>query len=251
MRVVFFSFLFIIFCASCNEITREKNNYPNNITVSNQDGQPRDSLTFYYPFTVKRDSSLLLTNIDSFRCSWYSSNLFAAKEPILYNYYLGHDMYRFLWLRSFDKPVIISLHKDEEKIWLITKELDKQPQFIELHYISHFKPIKIKHNENNIATGIDVKPDSILKLDRQAKLILNERKNLSIDEWNRFERLLLKSNFWSKQIKNSGGIDGSEWIIEAHLKNKYWVVDKWSPKNDYRKCGEYLIGLSGLKEAIY
>ena len=47
------------------------------------------------------------------------------------------------------------------------------------------------------------------------------------------------------------GLDGAEWIIEGHKQSKYWFVDRWSPKGNFRKAGEYLILESGLHEKIY
>lgn len=72
----------------------------------------KDSLTFYYPTLIKTDSRNIETGIDTFKLNWYSSALYCANEPVLYNYYQGHDIYRFLWLRSFHRPVVFSLHKN-------------------------------------------------------------------------------------------------------------------------------------------
>jgi hypothetical protein len=50
---------------------------------------------------------------------------------------------------------------------------------------------------------------------------------------------------------DSSGIDGSEWTIEAHFKNKYWFVNRWSPDDNFKTAGEYLIRKSGINEEIY
>ncbi|GHV58202.1 hypothetical protein FACS1894182_09410 [Bacteroidia bacterium] len=80
--------------------------------VKNNMTKQKDSLTFYYPTLIKTDSRNIETGIDTFKLNWYSSALYCANEPVLYNYYQGHDIYRFLWLRSFHRPVVFSLHKN-------------------------------------------------------------------------------------------------------------------------------------------
>ena len=123
-------FLFIcigVLSFSCNV---ENYKYPNDPKISNISGQPYDSLTFYFPFVIKSDNKSIKIEIDSFEQNWYSSTLYSAKEPILYNCYQGHDIYRFLWLRSFHRPVIFSLNRKGNEVWLTTKMLNKQPDFM-------------------------------------------------------------------------------------------------------------------------
>jgi hypothetical protein len=92
----------------------------------------------------------------------------------------------------------------------------------------------------------------VFKVDKTASIVYNETKQLSKQEWEEFEYLLNSFSFWMAQpCEESDGLDGSEWTIEAHLKNRYWFVSRWSPKNNFRKAGEYLINKSGIKEEIY
>lgn len=244
-----------LFFASCSQITTVKEYYPKDTTISRTDGTPRDSLSFYYPITIQRDNQIYKTEINSFMLNWFSSALYSAQEPILYNYYLEHDIYRFLWLRSFHKPVVFSLHKDGEKVWLTTKELDKQPNFMDISFVKFVPPVILPNVEidttvSNRNNKIPV--DSVLKADRKATIVLNETKQLSEREWKEFEKIIAECSFWSsKPCVESFGLDGSRWIIEGHLKSKYWFVNRWSPKDNFRKAGEYLIKKSGLKEEVY
>jgi len=94
--------------------------------------------------------------------------------------------------------------------------------------------------------------DSIVKADRKAEVIFTQTKQLSINEWNEFELLLKNCSFWNRlPFVDSSGIDGSEWTIEAHFKNKYWFVNRWSPDDNFKTAGEYLIRKSGINEEIY
>lgn len=247
-------FLGLLF-VSCSETPIDKDYYPKDTTVSGTNGTPKDSLSFYYPTTIQKDTQIFKIDIDTFMLNWFSSALYSAKEPILYNYYLGHDIYRFLWLRSFHRPVVFSLHKDGDKVWLTTKELDRQPNFMEITYVKFTPPIilpngEIDTTESNRTDELPV--DSVSKPDRKAILILNETKQLSEAEWKEFEKMIADCSFWtSEPCDERFGIDGSRWIIEGHLKSKYWFVNRWSPKDNFRKAGEYLISKSGPKEAVY
>ena len=84
------------------------------------------------------------------------------------------------------------------------------------------------------------------------KIIFDETKHLTKIEWDKFENIILSCSFWTlPPIINIFGYDGSEWILEGHLENKYWFVARWSPIDKFASCGNYLINLSGLKEKIY
>ena len=229
-------FLIGLLSASCNQSGQDS--YPKDPTVSNKNGLPKDSLTFYFPTVFKYNGKTTKTNIDTFVLNWYSSALYAFKEPILYNYYQGHDIYRFLWLRSFHRPVVFILSKNGDTVSLTTKELDRQPNFFAMKY------------------STPGKPDSLVIADRKANIVVNETKKLSAIEWKKFESLLTQCNFWSMNTTEKvNGNDGSEWIIEAHLQDKYAFVDRWSPsdrhQDNYANCGKYLIDLSGQKYEIY
>lgn len=181
--------------------------------------------------------------MDTFELLWYSSALYCAKEPILFNYYQNQEIYRFLWIRSFHHPMVFSLKKHRNKVILNIKKLDRIPQFC-----TEYEIIESMGDEN-------VTRDTIVhKANRQANLVLNQTIHLSVKEWNQFEKLLNKSSFWRAPIKKEDiGTDGSEWIIEAHLKHQYWFANRWSPQGEFKTAGEYLIHLSGLleKEEVY
>lgn len=253
---IIIALLFGVSFISCYIAKTEKENYSNNPRISNRQGVPKDSLTFYFPTSISQDTGIVKTEIDTFTLNWFSSALYSAKEPILYNFYTGHDIYRFLWLRSFHRPVVISLHKDEDKVWLTIKELDKQPEFMDmLKPIKFFEPKRLPNGDydtTRIVIDIETEREVIKKADRKANIILNHTKKLTEKEWKEFETLLSNCSFWtSKPYIDVLGCDGSEWTIEGHLKGRYWFMKRWSPRDNFRKAGEYLIHKSGLKEEIY
>lgn len=188
-----------------------------------------------------------------------STNLYALKEPILYNDYLGKEQYRFLWLRSFHLPMVFTIANDNEKITLHTKKLDRQPMFEDYSYA----PDNPSEDSSYVRQGYKVikqldssegKPEwiTVIKADRRANITYDSTKNLTISDWNRFETLLSNANFWNiKPYDWAGHTDGATWIIEAHSQNRYRYIVRQSPEGDIHEIGKFLIDLSGVKEEIY
>lgn len=225
--------------------------YPESASFSKPNGQPKDSASYFFPTELNFGDSVVKTGLDTFNLNWYSSQLFPTKEPILFNYYLGHDIYRFTWLRSFDNPVVLTINKKDDKVWLTVKKLDRHPQFMPTRVIADFVPPKFGEPYDT-TKKMDLDKYPIEQPDRHANLEINETKSLTATEWNEFENLLTKTNYWTMSpTQESFGLDGAQWIIEAHFLNKYWLVDRWSPEDNYKQVGLYLIKLSGLDEEIY
>ena len=243
----------VILLASCN--IKKKPAEFNTKLFADTLSLPKDSLGFYYPAKIFSDKP----SLDSFVQNWYSSALYSFKEPLLSQNYIGHDVYRFLWLRSFHRPVVFTLQKMDSKIGLTTKMLDKQPMFHDDHFIANDSIFSKGEKQEYINAGYSIKkrrPHYLVyekKADRTANIIYNRKQYLSIDDWNKFEQLLLKANFWKLPTNiDDGSTDGAQWIIEGHLKRRYHVVNSHGPLTDgYGELGVFLIKLSGLDETIY
>jgi hypothetical protein len=254
-------FLAHILTSLCGQTITDIKNYPNDSLLSTINGTPKDSTTFYFPNTIQVDSQNFKTEIDTILLSWFSGDLYAANEPILFNYYLGQDMYRFLWLRSFQRPVVFTIKKSENQITLTTKILDREAQEDNLAYDPREWQGKENIPEKHLKDGLKKKKYRIerygdtlviIKHAKTASLVYNKTKKLSKDEWDQFESILNECSFWtSKPCVNGLGLDGSEWIIEGHFKHKYWFMQRWSPTDKFKKAGEYLINKSRIKEEIY
>ncbi|MHC1704987.1 MAG: hypothetical protein AB9846_13845 [Tenuifilaceae bacterium] len=228
-------------------------------TISSYDGILKDSMNFHFPNNYYNDSLWIKTKIDKFHLNWYSSYLKCFKAPILYNYYLGYESYRFLWLRSFNRAVLITLTKENRKIVINTKILSKRPNFntilynvktgkgktndtIRLMYLDKIQMFKILQYADSIAL-----PKYNVEFAIDTSVLLNSK------NWNEFNKLIEQSDFWQKEpYVESFGLDGSEWVLEGQVYEKYHFVSRWSPKDNFRKCCEYLIKISSLKnEEIY
>jgi hypothetical protein len=157
---------------------------------------------------------------DRFKANWYSRSLTVMKEPSLS---VGQkretESYRFLWLRSFDNPIVVRIWRSESNVYLITKQLD---------------------GDGGHHPG---------------KLVVNKSRSLSMKEWDEFTALLQQSSYWTQPTTiDDLGNDGAQWILEGAKEGRYHIVDRWTPKTDdpHRKACWYLLELSGLKpEKIY
>ena len=123
MKYFYWIILILAFCGCNIPQENESKCYPKDTLISDMTGKPKDSLTYYFPRKVFKDSSFISTNIDTFKLDWYSVNLSCFKAPILYNFYLNRDIFRFLWLRSFHDNVIITLERTKDKVILTTIRL--------------------------------------------------------------------------------------------------------------------------------
>ncbi len=151
---------------------------------------------------------------------WYPKHLEAMKEPSLFQQSTNKavEQYRFLWLRTFHKPIAVRVRKDSAGITL---------RVIRLSGAGGYDPGKIDH-EGSFA--------------------------LTADQWNRFLKLLSESSFWDTPSaeKDLGGLDGSQWVLEGQAAGRYHVVDRWTPSSHGEKrhlegfvaCCRYLLMLS-------
>ena len=249
--------LFVLVCIlSCG---RKTYNYPQNRTVANEKGMLSDSLGFYFSTFEPSDSSQNEFVRDTFWQKYLSTNLYAFKEPVLYNDYLGKEQYRFLWLRSFHLPMVFTIVNANGDITLTTKKLDRQPLFQDERYVD-----MPDIDSNYIAQGYQLTKEidtvekgrtelvTVIKADRKANIIYDSTKTLIKEDWSHFLKLLSEAKFWNlKPYDWAGHTYGAMWVIEAHTKEGYKYLVRQSPSGKIRQMGELLITLSGLKEEIY
>ncbi len=190
------SLIITIGMTGCENITR-KYSYPQSPTFSRPNGEPNDTLTFFFPASLRYSDSIILTNLDTFRLNWYSSQLFPSKEKILFNYYLGQDTYRFTWLWSFANPVFITLNRKDERVWLTAKKLDRTPTFMTTHVLSFIAPkVGSKKRLGKRSKEVKTPYPQVIPPKRNADIETLITKELSMLEWKTFEKKLKSANFW-------------------------------------------------------
>ena len=136
--------------------------------------------------------------LDDFRIAWYSKHLAAMDEPSLWRTPPNTEIYRVLWLRTFDAPMVFRLIiKPDRSSKLVTKRTNGQ---------GGYEPGRVVINK---ATQIDKEETQILLA------------------------TLVRIKFWGAQTNETGlgGFDGARWIIEGVKNGKYHVVDRWAVAN--------------------
>ena len=94
-----YAFLFFLLGNySCNYTRNELYSFTNNQSIADLYGMPINDSMNYFPRDLFIDtietSSGFKIQYDTFRVCWYSQVLLKLNEPILYNSYLGKEIYR-------------------------------------------------------------------------------------------------------------------------------------------------------------
>lgn len=190
------------------------------------DNMPTGAPAVYFPKELYYDSAPKI--YDTTHMKWYSRQLDALDEPVLYNSKTIKEAYRFTYLRSYDEPLAVRIENENGQVYLYTKLTDGKG-------------------------GED-----------PGGLIIHTKKMLSMEQWDHFCSLVEKINYWKMEAKEKdvlpkkekGVIEtvliksgGAHWILEGVRRGRYHFVDRWSPdqKNVFRQCCEYLLELSNLK----
>lgn len=245
------SFLFI----SCKNNRHTYTSYIEDSTISNKIGRLRDYSTLSLPLYLRRNNTIDTTGVDSLHDQvMISTYLKASNEPILYNYYLGHDIYRLIWCPFRDFPLIISLHKQNNKVWI-------ESSIISINGIWSLPQEPEPNRQLNREINSQIKKEIVTvreiiftpnKREREffgstmPRVRLKLKREISLKEWTDFEKMLNEYNFQNnKSYKiDSPSIDCDHWFIEGHLKNGYRLIKS----KGHSKIGNYLFGLSGLKK---
>jgi hypothetical protein len=153
-------------------------------------------------------------SVDSSTVISLSEKLFKAREPVLSNFYTGNETYRFIWSRAFHYDYFIRISKQGIKHFIHTTKLDKKTHNVE-----------------------------------------SEEKSISLKDFEEFKKVLYNGNFWAMpSYKHVSALDGSNWIIEAHIPIGYKVLYRFKPGLIYedelvlRQGGEWLIRKSGISQ---
>jgi hypothetical protein len=150
--------------------------------------------------------------------SLYSKYLEGFSEPSLFEQSKSSSSqsYRFLWLRSFHKPVLVRLDVGSDAIGRVT--------------------IKIGRGPGVSATGGPV--------DERNRRLTKQQTDAFLDQINSL-------GFWelSPQEDPVSGPDGARWIIEGVKNGQYHVAHRWTPKDGaVRALGlDLAMDLGGIK----
>ncbi len=202
--------------------------YLHDTSISDEQGHPKEQYVYYFPFSDTTDDGpgyYKWTRLNERSQQYLSDPLWTLKEPVLSNYYIGHDMYRFTRLPSLvNYNEAITIHRMGDSVWLHVAEV-----------IYAYEPPK------GINKWFEKYPD-------KGSWGWKERtKKLSLVHWNYFMELLRDQAFWQMSTHGSAmGCDGEDWILEAHTKEKYHAVVRWGADEGtpFYRCADYLMRLA-------
>jgi hypothetical protein len=161
---------------------------------------------YYVPVNNGNDNSI---GVDEFDATLITKHLISFNEKNLTEYKCECEIYRFLWLRSFHNPIVITITKTESNISLQWKRTDGE---------GDFEPKNLVEN----------------------RIIF-----LSIMQWSEFKEKLNNIVFWNNPTKFDENIvrvlDGSYMIMEGIKNNQYHISEI-----DIYKISNYLIELTEL-----
>ncbi|MDP1617646.1 hypothetical protein [Phenylobacterium sp.] len=182
----------------------------------------------YFPASLMRTTYTCRENgnapvLDDWEVAWYSRHLAAAGEPSLLEAVKQgtprRDVYRFTWLRSFEKPIIIRIERAKSGALLMTaSRLSGMGGYV---------------------------PGSI-----EARI----SKDLSQDEAHQFRRALSAANgLRLKAVSCRWGYDGAQWIFEGVDRGRYRYVERWTPdQGSVRALGLVMLSFTGWEtEPLY
>lgn len=251
----FIYILIVLFLICCSNKENKKIDYPiyvypNDSSLSNELGHVKDYLTTYYPEQILLNNVTVNTNIDSILAMWCSNYMYAAKEPVLYNYYLNRDVIRFLWVQTRRNSFVFNVIKESNNYYLDIKETSK-----DLHF-ANILIMKDAQKELNSGILTQSEYDSLYIINDIQLMhendIFNVKKRISIkkEEWDSLINLLELTSFWDTlcEERDKESEDGSFWVIEAHLNNRYWYTVACNPEKELYSIGTYIKQLSGIKE---
>jgi hypothetical protein len=236
---------------------------------------PYDSTTSYFPANagvrlnlahpgepVKRLSSEWNKDCQS-AFEYGSRHLRAFKAPVLSVAFLGHPVYRFLWLRTFHRPVLITLEQTESGGTLKTQFLSRIPDLPapaitnpdELGIADTTRQRRLAYVQRLAATTSGRQWLAYLaEAKKPVQVLQAETKLLSAAQMQQFQQLLTQTSAWQLPACQQPSLmfDGADWILELHEPTRYHVVYRHSPKGEMKQCCEFLLHLSpARKEARY
>lgn len=157
--------------------------------------------------------------LDAFLTEWYSKHLKALGEPALWALSRSDSearVYRFLWLRSFHKPIAVRVIINPDLTGVVY--------------------VKVANGKGGYEPGL---------------LVRNERLPVGKHGTTLLLTRIIETKFWDLQTRGQpGGFDGATWIVEAVTDGKYQVVERWSPAEadpTYTLGMTFLADLAGIR----
>ncbi|HEX8326531.1 MAG TPA: hypothetical protein VF629_03240 [Hymenobacter sp.] len=194
-----------------------------------------------------------------------SQTLCAFNAPLLSKQFMGHSIYRLLYLRSFHRPALLTLDCTPQGGTLKTQFLNKPPDWIasatELAADTRAAIRSLHEIQNRIRTG-KASPGDAERLENakyrfvqleliKSPIIITDQKtvHLSQAQVQRFKELLAEATFWQLLgCKATLYFDGADYILESHEAERYHMVKRQSPnkRSGFARCCSFLLDRSSF-----
>lgn len=220
-KYIFLAFT-TFFLFSCNNGYK----YSQDPKLSNMNGAMEDSIAEAVNFIPNQ----MEFNGTSYTFDW-NRNLLdevnaiykLTSEPLLYNYYLNRNIYRLLLVEKDKDPLIISINKQEENNWIVSK--------------------KISLSTFDIDKAI---PDSVPEMEKLASRFKNYSRELTTEEVHAFDSIFQQTNVFLLSNDEADKHYDSYYLLETHDKNNYWPVYKSSDDQALQAIAKYIRSLTGF-----
>lgn len=182
-KIIIISIFTILILSSCSSLGSLKEEQLRNID--------NDDLVRYFPEEA---------GISEFANEWYSTQLSALGEPVIYVKESNTDetIYRFICLRTFHEPFSIRIEVDEES-----------------------ETARLFFKMCDGAGGYE--PGNLI-MSNESALEGNEVENLI--------KAIEENDYWDMPFEGGAiGADGSIWIVEGLKNGEYKAISKWTPTN--------------------
>jgi hypothetical protein len=218
-----------------------------------------DSVISYFPAQAAQDypqgqpSDTVKATICQYIFRSASECLMAFQAPVLSDAYHGPAVYRFIWLRSFHQPVLLTLERTESGGKLLTQLLNKHPNMGVPTLPNPDEPgIPSEARQRRLKLAQKMAHDKRWQAElafAKAPAVAHSEPTVLVGpaQMQQFSSLLDQADFW--QTPSCGatfGTDGAAWLLEARLGTRYHVTYRQSPaqKTQFRQYCEFLLNLS-------
>lgn len=188
--------------------------YPENKSISENNGALTDSVVSYLPASIESAGVMHNFDWDSQTQETVDAYFTLTSEPLLYNYYLGRQVYRFLVEKEGKSPLIISINTEGGKSWVVSKRIMD---------VEHIAP----------ACGI------------MTTLEFNHfSRELSAEDVVKLQECLKKINLYQLSTVSPSKREKEYCLLEAHDKGKYWVVYRSLQDQEIKELIDFIVTLT-------
>lgn len=223
---------------------------------------PASAATSYFPPQAAQDyqqtqpGDTIKTTICQYIFRSASECLAAFQAPVLSGAYQGPAVYRFVWLRSFHRPVLLTLERTASGGKLLTQLLTKHPNAGVPTLPDPDEPgisDQVRQQRLNLAQAMARNKRWQAEVAfAKAPAVAHSEQVVVVNpaQMQQFASLLAQADFWQLlSCEAAFGTDGAAWLLEAQVDTRYHVVYRQSPakKAQFRQCCEFLLDLSPAK----